>query len=105
MQRAHVHAAGGALPPSESSAVRSMGDGGALRCYLGDGSAVDTEDTGACSLSVSNQSGCGDAVMDVGESFAASLVGLSAAVGVARTTSPPCDIGRLAASGGLEGMR
>ena len=32
VQRAHVHAAaGGPLPPSESSAVRSMGDGGALR--------------------------------------------------------------------------
>ena len=31
VQRAHVHAAGAPLPPSESSAVRSMGDGGALR--------------------------------------------------------------------------
>ena len=31
VQRAHVHAAEGPLPPSESSAVRSMGDGGALR--------------------------------------------------------------------------
>ena len=31
VQRAHVQAAGGPLPPSESSAVRSMGDGGALR--------------------------------------------------------------------------
>ena len=34
VQRAHVHAAGGALPPSESSAVRSMGDGGALRFFV-----------------------------------------------------------------------
>ena len=34
VQRAHVHAAaGGPLPPSESSAVRSMGDGGALRFF------------------------------------------------------------------------
>ena len=31
VQRAHVQAAGGPPPPSESSAVRSMGDGGALR--------------------------------------------------------------------------
>ena len=33
MQRAHVHAAEGPLPPSESSAVRSIGDGGALRFF------------------------------------------------------------------------
>ena len=33
VQRAHVHAAGAPLPPSESSAVRSMGDGGALRFF------------------------------------------------------------------------
>ena len=33
VQRAHVHAAEDPLPPSESSAVRSMGDGGALRFF------------------------------------------------------------------------
>ena len=33
VQRAHVHAAEGPLPPSESSAVRSIGDGGALRFF------------------------------------------------------------------------
>ena len=33
VQRAHVHATEGPLPLSESSAVRSMGDGGALRFF------------------------------------------------------------------------
>ena len=33
VQRAHVQATGAPPPPSESSAVRSMGDGGALRFF------------------------------------------------------------------------